>query len=268
MAFATEARLRVVPICWYARAVINRDPALSAALKSFSCLHTFHPAIERWFTSALGDPTAAQAAGWDAIRAAAHPDRRADRVGQDAGGVSDRARRSAARRRRRGRLPDETRVVYISPLKALSSDIHKNLIEPRARHSTAGGRDGARGAGDHLGGANRRHHAGRARGHGADAAAHPGHDAGIVLPAADLGAEPRAPAPRAHGDRRRDPRGDRHQARRAPGAVARAARLADRSRHRFASACRQRSARSRMSRGSWWARDDTRLARRPLPTAP
>src|SRR5207247_3117842 len=31
----------------------------------------------------------------------------------------------------RGPLPDEVRVVYISPLKALSADIHKNLAEPR-----------------------------------------------------------------------------------------------------------------------------------------
>ena len=30
-----------------------------------------------------------------------------------------------------GALPDETRVVYVSPLKALSADIHKNLAEPR-----------------------------------------------------------------------------------------------------------------------------------------
>ena len=33
VAFATEASLRVVPICSYARAVIHRDPAMSAALK-------------------------------------------------------------------------------------------------------------------------------------------------------------------------------------------------------------------------------------------
>jgi predicted GNAT family acetyltransferase len=33
VAFATEASLRVVPICSYARAVIQRDPAMSAALK-------------------------------------------------------------------------------------------------------------------------------------------------------------------------------------------------------------------------------------------
>ena len=31
----------------------------------------------------------------------------------------------------RGELPDEVRVIYVSPLKALSADIHKNLAEPR-----------------------------------------------------------------------------------------------------------------------------------------
>src|SRR5207245_2480516 len=31
-----------------------------------------------------------------------------------------------------GKLKDETRVVYVSPLKALSNDIHKNLEEPLA----------------------------------------------------------------------------------------------------------------------------------------
>ena len=29
-------------------------------------------------------------------------------------------------------LPDETSVVYVSPLKALSNDIHKNLEAPLA----------------------------------------------------------------------------------------------------------------------------------------
>ena len=33
VAFANDASLRVVPICSYARAVIQRDPLLSAALK-------------------------------------------------------------------------------------------------------------------------------------------------------------------------------------------------------------------------------------------
>ena|SRR6187431_670211 len=33
VAFATESQLRVIPICSYARAVIQRDPALSASLR-------------------------------------------------------------------------------------------------------------------------------------------------------------------------------------------------------------------------------------------
>ena len=33
VAFAKDSELRVIPICSYARAVIHRDPALSAALK-------------------------------------------------------------------------------------------------------------------------------------------------------------------------------------------------------------------------------------------
>ncbi|HYB94654.1 MAG TPA: GNAT family N-acetyltransferase [Vicinamibacterales bacterium] len=33
VAFARETNLRVVPICGYARAVIQRDPALSGAMK-------------------------------------------------------------------------------------------------------------------------------------------------------------------------------------------------------------------------------------------
>jgi ATP-dependent helicase Lhr and Lhr-like helicase len=31
-----------------------------------------------------------------------------------------------------GHLPDETQVVYVSPLKALSNDIHRNLEAPLA----------------------------------------------------------------------------------------------------------------------------------------
>ena len=82
---------------------------------------------------------------------------------------------------------------------------------------------GLRAAAHHGGRAHRRHDGGRAGGDAAHAAAHPGHDARVALPAADGRAQPRDAAHGAHGDRRRDPRGHRHAARRAPGAVARAA---------------------------------------------
>jgi len=32
-------------------------------------LHDFHPAVARWFTERLGEPTAVQQRGWEAIRA-------------------------------------------------------------------------------------------------------------------------------------------------------------------------------------------------------
>ena len=47
----------------------------------------------------------------------------------------------------RAPLPDEVRVVYVSPLKALSADIHKNLAVPRrdiARLAEALGLDAPR----------------------------------------------------------------------------------------------------------------------------
>ena len=39
------------------------------------------------------------------------------------------------RRARLGPLPDQTEVVYVSPLKALSNDVHKNLEVPLAEIS-------------------------------------------------------------------------------------------------------------------------------------
>jgi ATP-dependent Lhr-like helicase len=102
-------------------------------------LPAFHPVINRWFASTLGPPTAAQAAGWAAIR-----DGRHTLIAAPTGsgktlaaflsaindlfceGVESLAHRSSGE----GGLPDQTRVIYVSPLKALSSDIHKNLAEP------------------------------------------------------------------------------------------------------------------------------------------
>ena len=58
------------------------------------------------------------------------------------------------------------------------------------------------------------------------AAAHPGHDAGVAVHPADVGQRPRDARSRRDGHRRRNPRGRRRQARRASGALARAARRA------------------------------------------
>ena len=95
-------------------------------------LSTFHPIVSQWFSETLGEPTRAQALGWAAIR-----DRRHTLIAAPTGSgktlaafltaIDDLAQESMA-----GPLPDEVRVVYVSPLKALSADIHKNLAEPRA----------------------------------------------------------------------------------------------------------------------------------------
>jgi ATP-dependent Lhr-like helicase len=94
-----------------------------------SSLAAFHPAVARWFRSSLGEPTRAQALGWPPI----------------AGGDStlllaptgsgktlaaflvaiDRLVRTPPPARR-----ERTRVLYVSPLKALAVDVERNLRAP------------------------------------------------------------------------------------------------------------------------------------------
>ena len=105
-------------------------------------LASFHPAVAQWFTEALGEPTPAQAQGWAAIRQGRHtliaaPTGSGKTLAAFLTALDDLLREGL-----RGPLPDEVRVVYVSPLKALSADIHKNLAEPRR---------GIRRAAEHLG---------------------------------------------------------------------------------------------------------------------
>src|SRR5262245_57584373 len=94
-------------------------------------LDQFHPVTARWFREALGDPTIAQLRGWASIRAG-----RNTLIAAPTGSGKTLAAFLTAldgllQEGLRGPLPDQTRVVYVSPLKALSADIHKNLSEPR-----------------------------------------------------------------------------------------------------------------------------------------
>jgi ATP-dependent Lhr-like helicase len=100
-------------------------------------LDTFHPAVRSWFERRFPEgPSAPQERGWPAIRSGRHTLIAAPtgsgktlaaflwgidelvRLGLsgDCGGV--------------GELPDQTRILYVSPLKALGNDIHRNLDEP------------------------------------------------------------------------------------------------------------------------------------------
>src|SRR5688572_14441532 len=94
-------------------------------------LSHFHPLVAGWFRTTLGEPTLAQRRGWDAIRERRHtliaaPTGSGKTLAAFLTAIDDLVKESLDTP-----LPDQVRVVYVSPLKALSADIHKNLAEPR-----------------------------------------------------------------------------------------------------------------------------------------
>ena len=94
-------------------------------------LQGFHPLVSRWFIDTLGSPTSAQQRGWAAIREGRHtliaaPTGSGKTLAAFLTAIDDLVKEGLQHP-----LPDEVRVVYVSPLKALSADIHKNLAEPR-----------------------------------------------------------------------------------------------------------------------------------------
>ena len=90
----------------------------------------FHPAVADWFAQAFAAPTNAQERAWREIAAG-----RDVLIAAPTGSGKTLAAFLAAidalvRRGLEAPLPDETFVVYVSPLKALSNDIRKNLQAP------------------------------------------------------------------------------------------------------------------------------------------
>ncbi|HET6837044.1 MAG TPA: DEAD/DEAH box helicase, partial [Gemmatimonadales bacterium] len=94
-------------------------------------LTSFHPAVARWFQQRFGEPTTPQRLGWDAIRAGRNTLIAAPTGSGKTLAAFLHSLDQLLREGLEGPLPDETRVVYVSPLKALSADIHLNLAEPR-----------------------------------------------------------------------------------------------------------------------------------------
>jgi ATP-dependent Lhr-like helicase len=96
-------------------------------------LPQFHPAVQAWFSQAFpAGATPAQLEAWPAIASGAHaliaaPTGSGKTLAAFLAAIDSLARDGAA-----GRLQDVTRVVYISPLKALSNDINRNLEQPLA----------------------------------------------------------------------------------------------------------------------------------------
>ena len=93
-------------------------------------LDAFHPAVKRWFTSRFESVTPPQAKGWPAIRRGrdtliAAPTGSGKTLSAFLNTIDSLVRQGVD-----APLPDQTQVLYVSPLKALSNDIRKNLSEP------------------------------------------------------------------------------------------------------------------------------------------
>lgn len=99
-----------------------------------TALTGFHPAVSTWFRSTFPSVTGAQAQAWPLIR-----QRQSTLIAAPTGSgktltaflavLDDLVHQGLANG---GELPDETLVVYVSPLKALSNDIQINLQNPLA----------------------------------------------------------------------------------------------------------------------------------------
>ena len=93
-------------------------------------LPTFHPLVETWFRESFNAPTEAQALGWPAISEGKHT-----LIAAPTGSGKTLAAfltciDGLVRAGLNGGLPERTEVVYVSPLKALSNDIERNLSGP------------------------------------------------------------------------------------------------------------------------------------------
>ncbi len=111
-----------------ARRTRARSPA--GLYVSDALLETFHPLVRRWFERRFGEPTEPQALGWPEIAA------RKDVVVSAPTGSGKTlaaflyALDGLIREGLEGKLGAETRVLYVSPLRALSNDVEKNLNGP------------------------------------------------------------------------------------------------------------------------------------------
>jgi ATP-dependent Lhr-like helicase len=93
-------------------------------------MEQFHPLIRQWFLGRFGAPTEPQAQGWPSIAAGRHT-----LIAAPTGSGKTLAAFLVCldrlfRQWVEGTLPDGIDVVYVSPLKALSNDIERNLRVP------------------------------------------------------------------------------------------------------------------------------------------
>ena len=116
--------------------------AASPELLTHPALAWAHPVVQEWFLAKFGSPTEPQIAGWPAIL-------RGDPTLISAPTGSGKTLTaflvcidSLLRKALEGSLSARTEVVYISPLKALSNDVQKNLDGPLAEIQQLAGQRG------------------------------------------------------------------------------------------------------------------------------
>src|SRR6185436_12184673 len=95
-------------------------------------LSRFHPLIAEWFHSQVGRPTDVQMQAWPAIQSGsdaliAAPTGSGKTFAAFLSCIDHLFKQALARE-----LDDHTHVLYVSPLKALSNDVQKNLQKPLA----------------------------------------------------------------------------------------------------------------------------------------
>jgi len=105
-------------------------------------LSTLHPIVRDWFVAHFGAATEPQERAWPAIRSGEHvlisaPTGSGKTLAAFLMCLDDLVRAGID-----GNLGDSTQVLYVSPLKALSNDIHKNLDVPLSGISSLAGERG------------------------------------------------------------------------------------------------------------------------------
>jgi ATP-dependent helicase Lhr and Lhr-like helicase len=104
----------------------ERRPSPGAALRPFQ------PLVRQWFAETLGQPSAPQIAGWPAIATGEHtlilaPTGTGKTLAAFLWEIN-----ALITEGQQAPLPNAVQILYVSPLKALANDIHRNLERPLA----------------------------------------------------------------------------------------------------------------------------------------